>query len=69
MFKIFFLLFIFFLFNNCSLENKKLSLKKISNSKSKSISDLKFDYNLTFDQFKKNAVEYGMLSNYPILDE
>ena len=33
------------------------------------ISNLSFDYNISFEQFKKNVIKYGELSNYPKLDK
>ncbi len=60
---------IFFLLNNCSQDYKKVFLKKNNKSESnQKISDLNFDYSLTFDQFKNNAITYGKLSDYPNLD-
>ena len=67
MVKIIFLLLIFFMINNCSSE-KKTFLFKENKNKTK-LSKLKFDYNLTFEEFKKNAIEYGNLSDYPKLDD
>ena len=69
MVKIFFLLFIFFIINNCSLNTKKLTFKKNNFNEKKDISELKFDYDLSFENFKKNAIEYGKLSDYPKLDK
>ena len=69
MIKIFFLLSLFFLLNNCSQDYKKVFLKKNNNTdKNQKISDLNFDYSLTFDQFKNNVIKYGKLSDYPDLD-
>ncbi len=67
MVKIIFLLLIFFMINSCSSEKKTFLLKE--NVNKTKISKLKFDYNLTFEEFKKNAVEYGKLSDYPKLDD
>tara|TARA_B100000401_G_C52387393_1_gene522515 strand:+ start:354 stop:521 length:168 start_codon:yes stop_codon:yes gene_type:complete len=53
--------------NSCSSEKKTFLLKE--NVNKTKISKLKFDYNLTFEEFKKNAVEYGKLSDYPKLDD
>ncbi len=69
MIKIIFLLSLFFLLNNCSQDYKKVFLKKNEQSDNNDkISDLNFDYSLTFDQFKKNVITYGKLSNYPDLN-
>ena len=66
MVKFFFLFMIFFMLNNCSSEKKIFFPKK--NLKNKEISKLNFDYNLTFDEFKNNVIEYGKLSDFPKLD-
>ena len=69
MIRIIFFLFVFLSFNNCSLETKKLTLKRENINKDKNPSELKFDYSLTFEKFKKNVIKYGKLSDYPKLDE
>ena len=66
--KIIFLLLVFFLFNNCSLDAKKIPFKKNDIKEKKDITKLKFGYDLSFENFKKNAIEYGKLSDYPDLD-
>ena len=58
MIKLFFHLLILLFLTNCSVDK---SAKKIS--------DIDFNYDLSFDQFKKNVIEYGKLSDYPKLDE
>ena len=69
MIKILFLLSLFLLLNNCSQDYKKVFLKKNEQSDNNDkISDLNFDYSLTFDQFKNNVIKYGKLSDYPDLD-
>ena len=69
MIKIIFLLSLFFLLNNCSQDYKKVFLKKSEQlDNNDKISDLNFDYSLTFDQFKNNVITYGKLSNYPDLN-
>ena len=70
MLKIFFILLLIILLNGCSNDYKKVFLKNknISESKKK-ISELKFDNNLSFDQFRNNVIEYGKLSNFPKLDK
>ena len=55
MIKLFFHLLILLFLTNCS--------------SSKKISDIDFNYDLSFVQFKKNVIEYGKLSDYPKLDE
>ena len=58
MIKLFFHLLILLFLTNCSVDK---SAKKIS--------DIDFTSDLSFDQFKKNVIEYGKLSDYPKLDE
>ena len=58
MIKLFFHLLILLFLTNCSFDKS-----------SKKISDIDFNYDLSFDQFKKNVIEYGKLSDYPKLDE
>ena len=63
-------LILLLLLTNCSVDTKsgfwknKKELKII-----KKISDIRFDYDLSFNQFKENAIEYGKLSNFPKLDK
>lgn len=63
-------LILLLLLTNCSVDTKsgfwknKKELKII-----KKISDIRFDYDLSFNQFKENAIDYGKLSNYPKLDK
>tara|TARA_B100001250_G_scaffold404024_1_gene419356 strand:- start:200 stop:412 length:213 start_codon:yes stop_codon:yes gene_type:complete len=70
MFKVIFLLALFFVFTNCSLDTKSGIWKNKKKPKiTKKVSEIKFTNNLTFDQFKKNAVVYGQLSEFPTLDK
>ena len=69
MIKIFFLFFLFFLLNNCSQDYKKAFFKKNDKlDNHQQLSELNFDYSLTFDQFKNNVIAYGKISDYPKLD-
>ena len=56
--------------SNCSIDNKtgiwKEKNKTLINTK---LTDLKFEYETSFKEFKENAIKYGKLSEYPILDE
>jgi len=55
---------------NCSVDIKNVFLENKKDSKiTKKISDIRFDYDLSINQFKKNAIEYGKLSNFPKLDK
>ena len=63
-------LILLLLLTNCSVDTKSGFWKNKKEPKIiKKISDIKFDYDLSFNQFKKNAIEYGKLSNYPKLDK
>jgi hypothetical protein len=63
-------LILLLLLTNCSVDTKSGFLKNKKESKIiKKISDIRFDYDLSFNQFKENAIEYGKLSNYPKLDK
>ena len=63
-------LILLLLLTNCSVDTKSGFLKNKKESKiTKKISDIRFDYDLSFNQFKENAIEYGKLSNYPKLDK
>ncbi len=63
-------LILLILLTNCSVDTKSGFLKNKKESKIiKKISDIRFDYDLSFNQFKENAIEYGKLSNYPKLDK
>ncbi len=63
-------LILLFLLTNCSVDTKSGFLKNKKESKIiKKISDIRFDYDLSFNQFKENAIDYGKLSNYPKLDK
>ena len=55
---------------NCSVDTKSGFWKNKKDPKIiKKISDIRFDYEISFNQFKKNAIEYGKLSNFPKLDK
>jgi len=55
---------------NCSVDTKSGFWKNKKDPKIiKKISDIRFDYDLSFNQFKENAIEYGKLSNFPKLDK
>tara|TARA_B100001250_G_scaffold188299_1_gene161781 strand:- start:2991 stop:3203 length:213 start_codon:yes stop_codon:yes gene_type:complete len=70
MFKIIFFLSLFFIFAGCSLDTKSGVWQDKQKPKiSKKISEIKFTNDLSFDQFKKNAIDYGELSEFPILDK
>ena len=68
MFKYFFIILIFFSFSHCSL-NHSVSMWNIEvGSKVNDISELNFDNETSFDEFKKNVIKYGKISDFPKLD-
>ena len=67
--KIYFII-IFLLISGCSVDTKSGIWKnKLDNSSDKQISNLSFDENLSFEEFKKNLVLYSYRSNFPKLDK
>ena len=55
---------------NCSVDTRSGIWENINETKSaKKISEITFEHNLSFDQYKKNIINYGKLSNYPKLDK
>tara|TARA_B100001250_G_scaffold410875_1_gene438211 strand:+ start:1831 stop:2043 length:213 start_codon:yes stop_codon:yes gene_type:complete len=66
---IFSFLIILFL-NNCSVDTKSgVWQDKNDSLVKKKLSDIKFSYDITFEEFKENAIEYGKKSKYPKLDK
>ncbi len=63
-------LILLLLLTNCSVDTKSGFWKNKKEPKIiNKISDIRFDYDLSFNQFKENAIDYGKLSNYPKLDK
>ncbi len=63
---LFFLLFLFI--TNCSIDTKTgIWENKNYLNNEKKISDLNFDHDLSFEEFKNNIILYGKLSKYPKL--
>ena len=66
---IYYLIF-FLLLSNCSVDTKSGIWKNKDTSKiTKNLTDISFDYDLNYDQFKDNAIQYGKLSEFPKLDK
>lgn len=68
MFKYFFLILIFFSLSHCSLKQPLSIWKFEEDSKENDISKLNFDNETSYDEFKKNVIKYGKLSDFPKLD-
>ena len=66
---IIFFILLFFL-TNCSVDTKSgFWENKKKPVKSKKISNIKFTKDLTYEQFKENAIQYGKFSEFPKLDK
>lgn len=66
---IFYLILLLFL-PNCSVDTKTGFWENKKDAKmNKKKSEIKFDNDLTFDQFKQNAIEYGKIGTFPTLDK
>ena len=65
-----FLILLIFLLSHCSVDTKSglWENKKIEKDERK-MSELNFNKELSFDDFKKNVVLYGKKSNYPNIME
>ena len=65
-----FLILLIFILSHCSVDTKSgLWENKNSEKDERKMSELNFNKELSFDDFKKNVVLYGKKSNYPNLME
>ena len=65
-----FLLLIIFVLSHCSVDTKSgLWENKNSENNQRKMSELNFNRELSFIDFKKNVVLYGKKSNYPNIIE
>ena len=70
MLKINYLILMIFILSHCSIDTKSgLWENKNSEKDVRKISELNFNKELSFDDFKKNVVLYGKKSNYPNIME
>ena len=68
MFKYIFLILLIFSLSHCSL-NHPVSMWNIEEDiTDKDISKLNFENETSFEEFKKNVIKYGKMSNFPKLD-
>ena len=68
MFKYIFIILLIFSLSHCSLNNP-ISMRNIDKESSDNdISKLNFEDEISFDEFKKNVIKYGKISNFPKLD-
>mgnify|MGYP003330280598 FL=1 len=66
----FFILFLFIILNNCSIDTKTgFWENKNETLNYKDVSNLNFDENLSFEEFKENVIIYGKKSDYPKIME
>ena len=65
-----YLIILFFIFSHCSIDSKSgLWKNKNSIKNEKKLSEINFDKELTFEEFKENVVLFGKKSKYPNLME
>ena len=68
MFKYIFVILLIFSLSHCSL-NHPVSMWNIEEvSTDNDISKLNFENETSFDEFKKNVIKYGKISDFPKLD-
>ena len=68
MFKYIFIILLIFSLSHCSL-NHPVSMWNIDEDNTdKDISKLKFENETSFEEFKKNVIKYGKISDFPKLD-
>ncbi len=68
MFKYTFIILLIFSLSHCSL-NHPVSMWNIEDdSTDNEISELNFKVETSFDEFKKNVIKYGKISDFPKLD-
>ena len=68
MFKYIYIIFLIFSLSHCSL-NHPVSMWSIEeDSNDKDISKLNFENETSFEEFKKNVIKYGKISDFPKLD-
>ena len=66
--KVNYLIIMLFIFSHCSIDTKSgLWENKNTINDEKKLSEVSFDKELTFEDFKKNVVLFGKKSKYPNL--
>ena len=66
--KIYYLIIMLFIFSHCSIDTKSgLWENKSTIDNKKKSSEMNFNKELTFDEFKENVILYGKNSKYPII--
>ena len=68
MHKIYYMIIMLFIFSHCSIDTKSgLWENKNTIDIKKKSSEINFNKELTFDEFKKNVILYGKNSKFPII--
>ena len=68
MFKFFFIILIVFSLSQCSINPFDTVRNIDGGKKNNKISKFDFNKETSFDEFKKNIIKYGSLSDFPKLD-
>ena len=68
MFKFIFIILLIFSLSHCSLNHPVSMLNIEKDSTDKDISKLNFENEISFEEFKKNVIKYGKISDFPKLD-
>ena len=68
MFKYIFLILLIFSLSHCSLNNPASMWNIEEDSTDKDILKLNFENETSFEEFKKNVIQYGKISDFPKLD-
>ena len=68
MFKYIFIILLIFSTSHCSINNPVSIWNIEDDSTDKDISKLNFEYETSFEEFKKNVIQYGKISDFPKLD-
>ena len=68
MHKIYYMIIMLFIFSHCSIDTKSgLWENKNTVDNKKKLSEINFNKELTFNEFKENVILYGKNSEYPII--
>ena len=68
MFKYIFITLLIFSLSHCSLNHPVSMLNIEEESTDRDISKLNFENETSFEEFKKNVIKYGEISDFPKLD-
>ena len=70
MHKINYMIIMLFIFSHCSIDTKSgLWENKNTVDNKKKLSEMNFNKELTFNEFKENVILYGKNSEYPIINK